>query len=458
MESRYKPSYTNLINYIAFSLAIIVIFRWWYYVYEYSINVLYWDQWDFYDALFGNCNLWELFSWQHGPQRQGLGLVITKLIAEASGWNTRYEGFAVGSIMFIALICALILKKILFNKLSWPDIAIVLIFLTPLQYDIFVTTIFLSHGALPVLLICLYCLAWILNFFLIRYFSVIFINFLSLYTGNAVLIGFITPFILLIELYYVKKIRSNQELYTLIAALLVSVGSIIIYLNGYRFTHFVNDFQSGVIQYWNYPIFIANMFAKFVGLSSASFFIKSLLGLIPLLILIVIWLVHLKSLLLRPPTFSAKFNSSINISRVIFILISFSLIFCVTAAIGRVYLGPWTGASSRYVTLLIPGFFGLYLHLANLNLSAKKNALLLTYVSLLIMATFPLREQDYQEILMISNGKSNWIKYYLQTEDILEANQAARWKVYPHDINTTIKLKLDYLKARKLNLYIDYNR
>jgi len=453
-----KPNYVKLINYFAILLAIIVVFRWWYYVYTYSVNVLYWDQWDFYDALFSDRNLWELFSWQHGPQRLGLGLIFTKIIADLSGWNTRYEGFAVAGIMCISMVYALILKNKLFNAISWSDVSIALIFLSILQYDIFVNTVFLAHGALPVLLILVYCSAWILDNRYIRYPAVLLLNFLSLYTGNAVLIGFITPVILLMELYYVYRVGSKHELFALITAIFVSVGSIIVFFHGYIPSHIIHDFKSGFFHYWNYPLYISNMFAKFIGLTNASFFIKSLLGFIPLFILLYVWTIHFKTLLLRPTIASIEVLSTLKVSWVIFILISFSFVFCIIAAMGRVYFGAWAGACSRYVTLLIPGFFGLYLHLVNLPLTHKKNILLFSYVFILILATFPLRDQDYQEILLTNFGKTEWVKYYLRTEDLQKTNQTIGWKVYPHDSNPTIKWKLDYLKANKLNLYLDSAR
>ncbi len=39
-----------------------------------AVNIFYNDQWDFNDAtLFEKHSLWEIFRWQYGPQRHGLG-------------------------------------------------------------------------------------------------------------------------------------------------------------------------------------------------------------------------------------------------------------------------------------------------------------------------------------------------------------------------------------------------
>ena len=47
----------------ALTLSLLVMIRWWYYINNYSVNILFWDQWDFYDAFFESHNLWEVFRW-----------------------------------------------------------------------------------------------------------------------------------------------------------------------------------------------------------------------------------------------------------------------------------------------------------------------------------------------------------------------------------------------------------
>src|SRR5215211_6693108 len=47
----------------------------------YAVNLLFYDQWDFYNPLFREQGLWDLFSYQHGPHRQGLGEIVIKIVA-----------------------------------------------------------------------------------------------------------------------------------------------------------------------------------------------------------------------------------------------------------------------------------------------------------------------------------------------------------------------------------------
>ena len=73
-------------------------------VWRFSVNILFWDQWDFYTPLFNHAPLWQIFVWQHGPHREGIGLVLDKLVLESSGWNSRAEAlFMAGALLAEAL-------------------------------------------------------------------------------------------------------------------------------------------------------------------------------------------------------------------------------------------------------------------------------------------------------------------------------------------------------------------
>ena len=61
---------------------------------RYTVNIVYWDQWDFLQGLFDGADPWTLFRWQHGPQRQGLGDLILAILYPATGWNGRARSAA----------------------------------------------------------------------------------------------------------------------------------------------------------------------------------------------------------------------------------------------------------------------------------------------------------------------------------------------------------------------------
>src|SRR5262249_20950276 len=108
---------------------------------RYAVNIFFMDQWDFNEAtLFQKHSLWEMFRWQHGPHRQGLGAIVEYLVEPFFGWSTRTESFLICGIVLLATVCALWLKWRLFGKLSIFDVCIPLILLSSLQYETLVIT------------------------------------------------------------------------------------------------------------------------------------------------------------------------------------------------------------------------------------------------------------------------------------------------------------------------------
>ena len=55
----------------------------------FAANMMYWDQWDFYARLFTNSDLFQIFRYQHGPHRQGLGGLLIALVAALTNWDSR---------------------------------------------------------------------------------------------------------------------------------------------------------------------------------------------------------------------------------------------------------------------------------------------------------------------------------------------------------------------------------
>ena len=74
------------------------------FVNRYAVNILYWDQWDFLRGLFDGADLWSLFRWQHGPQRQGLGNLIIAVLYSATGWDGRVDAAATAVVMLLSTI------------------------------------------------------------------------------------------------------------------------------------------------------------------------------------------------------------------------------------------------------------------------------------------------------------------------------------------------------------------
>src|SRR4029450_10633169 len=81
------------------------------FVNRYAVNLVYWDQWDFLQGLFDGADAWTLFRWQHGPQRQGIGNLITALLYSATGWNGRADAAASAIALLLAAAAGLWLVR-----------------------------------------------------------------------------------------------------------------------------------------------------------------------------------------------------------------------------------------------------------------------------------------------------------------------------------------------------------
>jgi hypothetical protein len=443
----------HLVNGLAAGLFAAAIFRWWFYVDAYSVNLLVWDQWDLYDAFFEPHGWLDLFRWQHGPHRQGAGFFLTKLVAELSGWNTRVEAFAIASVIFLAMLGALGLKRRLTGSFGWPDTAIGLLFLTPLQYAVFASVPNPSHGTVPLFLLILYCASWTLRTPAMRYPLVLVLNLMLIYTGFGLLAGLFTPILLAAD--YVARVKAGRHraripLLTAITIALLSAASFFV---GYEFIPTVPNFQFPIAEHWQYPVFVVMMLANFCGIKGAGM-PSVLTGTLVLILMLAVCSWHCRRMVV-PLCGEKTAAERSNVNRLVFVLTGFTLLFCALTAVGRVGLGLNAAQASRYVPYLIPGFFGLYLHLAVRPEHRLKPWLQAAVVIGLVAATTPLRAVDRQTVEWLSQSKKQWKRHYLQTGNIEQSNRAARFMIYPDAQRTHLEEKLLYLKSKRLNLFQD---
>ena len=432
---------------IVFSL--LVVTRWWYYIDAYSVNILFWDQWNWYEAFFDNKNLWELFHMQYGPHRMGVGLIISKVIATLSGWNTRVEDFAIGGIMCVAMVTALFLRYKLGPRLTWTDAAIPLIFLTPIQFELFAGTLNMSLAAVPLLMLMFYCLVWTVWRGLARYIVILVLNILLIYTGYGMFVGMITPCLFGEEALRAHRSHDRKGLWLALSGVAISLISAGSFFVGYQFSPGIEGFQFPIREWWQYPQFMALMLANFGGIKGVTV-LSYITGFFLIFLMSVLAIVHAVRALR-----STAAASESSVDAIIAVLTAFTLIFCANTAIGRAPLGLQNAQASRYITNMIPGFFGIYLWLTTLPLGLVRRTLLIVAVAGLIAASFPLREADLKELQWCSARKIRWKAVYLQTEDIDSATRAANFPIYPAPEQTHLKQKLNYLKREKLNLYLD---
>jgi len=410
-------------------------------VWRYSVNLIFWDQWDFYTPLFTHDSLWRIFTWQHGPHREGIGLVLDKFVLESTRWNSRAEAmFMVGTLIAATLI-ALILKQKLFGGLAYSDLVIPCLMLTFAQMEALVGVANPSYSAIPELLIGLYCLAWMLPKTVARYAAVLLLNFLLIYCGFGFFMGLVTIGVFILDLRRAMRTGSASARFPAIA-LVLATASLAGFFYHYRFDPAVPCFHFPDAHPLNYPWFIGIMMAYFLGLR--TLLMATLAGSFLALAAFAVLLWHGVRLWRNREWSPADLT--------VVILLSFSLLFEANAAVGRVCLGmPEAAQFSRYMGLLVPGFLAIYFHLLTWRKSAFRTALLAVLVIALIPGTV-LMPNGYSP-QVVSEGKKAWKTCILQVGNIDYCNQATGFPLHPNPRGTHLLEKLQFLQTNQLNLY-----
>ncbi len=414
-------------------------------VWRYSVNVVYWDQWDFYTPLFNHASLWRIFIWQHGPHREGIGLVLDKFVLEATRWNSRAEAlFMVGALVAAAVV-ALSLKQKLFGravgKLDYGDFVIPCLFLTFAQMEALVGEANPSYSAIPELLMGLYCLAWLLPKPSARYAAVLVLNLLLIYTGFGFFMGVVTVAVLLFDLRRAFRMESESRTFPAVA-LLLALASLASFFYRYRWDPAVPGFHFPDPHPLNYPWFIGLMMSYFLGLRAVV--LASVAGSFLALVAFAILIWH-GFRLWRNREWSAA-------DLTVAVLLSFSLLFAANAAVGRVCLGmPEAAQFSRYMGLLVPAFLAIYFHLLTWRKSALRTALIAVFAAALIPGTVRMPNGYYPQ--GVSDGKQAWKTCILQTGIIDYCDRATGFPIHPNPRGTHLVEKLQFLQKNRLNLY-----
>lgn len=406
---------------------------------RYSVDVPYWDQWDFYKAFFTPHTLWRVFAWQHGPHRQGIGAFLSWLVNDLTDWNQRAQCFTIGLVMLSAAVATLWLKRRLFGALRWYDLIPVLFILSMRQWALYAATPNVSHGAMPLLLVVLSCLAWTVRSMYWRYAMVLVLGFLATYTGFGLFVGMVNPLLLAADLWQAWRRRSRCDLIAARVTLLLAILSLASFYLNYRFNPAAAKFHFPDPNWHLYPAFMSLQFAGLFGvLGSGAGTIA--LGFVILAGLLTI-LAILALRLLRSATPDA-------LPRVIFFLLAFAMAFSANAAIGRISLGLENAASSRYYPLLVPAALGLYF--AVLARPALRDVLVILLIPCTLLATMPFAEQD--NAAAIRRGKIRWIAAYRETQDVAAANAKADFKVYPLE-GPKFAARLVWLREHRYSLF-----
>jgi hypothetical protein len=412
---------------------------------RHAVNVLFWDQFTYYQALADGTGAWGLFRWQHGPHRQGLPFLFTAALARATDWNTRGDAFLVGAAVAISAALALWLRRRLFGPFHPADVAIPLLVFTPAQYGIFIHTPNPSHGAGPVALLLAICLAFTVRSRAVRYGAVAALDFALVHSGFGIVGGALAP--PLLAACAVRDARTGGARAAIPAglAVLLSLLAIAIFAIGYdtRDLAAVPAARPPLAAYGRY---VALMFANVLGVKGGGAVVISVGGLAAIAVLAVAAEQGFR--LLRAPAAPPQ-------REVIFALTAFSLLFAAATAYGRIAFGFPGAQATRYVPLLVPGLLGIYLRLQEIERPRLRAALSAASALAVVLATFPMRASEARFMEHLSRGKGAWVEVYLETGDLAQANRRAGVSIFPFEAPEVPRM-LDYLREHHLNFYADH--
>jgi hypothetical protein len=412
---------------------------------RFTIDVPYWDQWTFYQADFAPHSVWERFTWQHGPHRQGLGAPLTAAVNRLSGWNQRAVCFSIVAIMMAAAAAALALKRRLAGALTWTDVGLVLLLLTPQQLALYTQVPNLSHGALPLLLVLLTALAWTLRPAPLRYLLVVALTLLALFTGFGLFLGVAVPLLLALEVVRVRRHGPVREAVApLLAGVALAAGWALFFV-GYRSASVPPELANIHPAWSDYPVFVALQFGNLFGVRGTEWGPR-LAGFVALAALLVVAVRALRRWLGEPNGTAASF------ARSVLLLILFSMLFAGGSSAGRMLLGLEGARACRYLPLLMPAAVGLHLWLA------QRASPRLRVLFLLILAATCLPWRERRDARRYAKGKAAWVQAYRATGDVDKANAWAKFPIFPGGPAATrapLHTGLDWLERNQFSFFRD---
>jgi hypothetical protein len=412
------------------------------FVKTHAVNVMYGDQWDFYRPLFLGQGWWATFDQQHGPHREGIALVLTRALADLSGWDSRWDAFAASLLLIASAALGLRLAwrfGIPLRSLSLA--AVPLLFLSVHQYEAFAGATNLSYGAMPILLFMALCLCWFLEGSVGRLLAIGALTFLLIFSGFGLFVGLLTPLLVLVEAAQAWRARERARAFAAIAATAITGAGWLLFARGYKFQPAAAGFRFPYEHPLEYFIFAGKMLGNFFGAAPLS-----RLG----LVLGLAVAAGLAAIAVRNAVLCLKRGvASEPRSAVLFCLSAFTLLFCANCAVGRVFTGPIAPLAPRYATLLIPGGLAIFLQLDALAARRGALGLAMLYTLLLLPCTTLRRADEVAGANWFSDGRRSWKAAYLETHDEAAANRISRFSVYPGPLGDRLK----YLEDRRLNLF-----
>ena len=416
------------------------------FVAENTTNVFFWDQWDFYNPLFNGGGWWDIFNYQHGPHRQAVGFLITAALAHFTHWDARGDAFLVLGVTVLAALAALPLARKCGARDGITLVTVPVIFLTVRQFESWVSAANPSHGAFPILFTLLYGLACFIPRPPWRLAALVVLTLCLVFTGFGLFAGALSPVLLGLETWHAWRAGDRRHARLAGAACLLTLGVWLLFFHGYKSQPAVPGFHFPHERPWEYAWFSGLMMASYAGWQGHLGFDVTA-GLALFLVLSGVATIHGWRVLRVGPTASPA-------STVIFLLSAATVLYCLNTAVGRVSLG-WQEApyAPRYVTIVLPGIFALFLHGETLSRRAWRHGWWVALLALAATSGLSLREDDRNAVQWYARNREKWRDAYLATGSQAKADAATSpdqgYTIYPGDVTA----RLEFLRQHQLNLF-----
>jgi len=409
----------------------------------YNVNVPFHDHWKYYFVLAEHPGLWTMFTLQHGPHRMGLGLLLSRILTRATRWNMRAEAFTIGACLTASVVLALCLKRRLFGRLAWYDVAIPLIVLTPAQWKIWQPTSIPAASAIPLFLVILYALAFTIRRTGQRCVILAAITFLAVFTGYGLFLGPVTVGLSLVHMAHAIYRRDKRDA-ILNGGLFVAASCTgLLFLIGYRFNPGVPRFVFPFPQPGMYPYTMALLMGRAIGLLGMNWPVAAMGGL-AIVAAAVAWILHVRgAVTLRPRSVA------------IVALITFSFLYDANSVVGRIAEGLVISTDSHYVTLTIPGLLGIYLACLDVESRIFRLPFLAVVLATAAYGGLMVKGADQKMMKMYASGQQRWIKTYLATHRVDMADQAAGFQLHVNPAKVQLQERLDYLERHRLGFFAE---
>jgi hypothetical protein len=436
-------------------LCVVLYANWLVAIARFQPNVMFWDQWDFFYELFYGGGWWNRFVHQHGPVREGLGLVISGWILDATNLDVRYDSVWIATVLLAATVLALRLKSKVAGPLELRDAWIPVLGLSLGQFETVLTTPNASHSVMPLALIMLAANIWLSPRPAVRYLGAAAVAFLLTFTGFGLFAAAVIAMLLTAEVIRQARRRESRMACLAAAGVAVIVVSWVLFSEGYVFQPAVEGFRFPWTPWTDYPRFVVLMLTLptwHVGASAPHYRMGIVLALVVAAAAARIMWVWLRR------------RTSVH-DDVLVLLMGSGLLFVATTAVGRIPLGVTGGMASRYLSLMFPMWLAVYVAARPSRLAravAVACVWLLALAPYTAMARRPLAEWPgtlgvTRLVLEVMQGfgmsKSAWADAYLATGSWEAAQAAVVQPLYPDPRATRFDDKLRILRERKQSFF-----